>query len=1166
MLTFTSREVRGSQSLKCIILYFKSGISSLLCSKQRYNKLFTNEADPEAGPVRKTKANIAVKKDAPPQCEGVDTVDNLPRETVSDQKDEETSEVEVKDPAILRVTAEENSEVGLVTAESHEDVFTYEDDLRETKVDDLPINPILELSKETVVEDQSNSCVSETPTTGKTALYRVSSVPVLPSDDKTMHKSNVLKTNFQRSSSLRERGPKRIQYLRDFMEGKAASDENITECDQKEKGTFQSQSNDQERQSGAGSNSLGGLPSDLHGLLESGFVKRKSRNFEEGVYDVLSVELDDILSLGKEMDREFELGENEKSAAAEKEQDKSEEPEPGVVKKHKEEYELKHRESLKRGAVLQRGESGDGSSLKRERSDGILTSDADGILSGDGSETERPCSVNVDALVQKVNEDMKKEVSARRVSKKERELRALVQLAGEDGNSNQENENSVEDSVCNETTEMLAAAGLVKETNEGSAQLLEDPPISMEVVGCAETELTKSDLTSDISPGANEEQALSADGDSSHNVSAENTCKPVENGEDNVMEQDEEDIPQKGLVKRHTLLIEGKLQPWDQETEKDVQSETEKAEREHTMQQEVLLRSPSKEQTFSSEGIEQGVAGDVSATLVTESKETEDRALEEDTQSLPEKGLVKRHTLLIEGRHQALEQALPEVEIECKQEGESKDRKDHCTKSSEEQSRGVALKSMEPVDGDDVKIAEDIIEQGRTAPENVDTCELLDDKEDMMSVDDVPQRGLVKRQTLVIEGKLQLGPEQDEFAVDQESFPSPSTVELRNDEPTGNQDMCSSICLEQEQSYQPELTSYVPGEVVVEKIEDSETVSGLVRREKERIEKRVKPLTVEETNAKREEDNEEVCKDGTLLEVSEGGEEGRGDAEKNEDVEGDRVEETELSDVGVDTSSVVRVRDQTQHLEGIIRVTTTSKDGEKIKRQRSKEDLPTTGSESAKIIIVPRSCSDESVHEENQLNMSCNMKMEEILSDSAVNLALMNAQEKLELANETFIDWDGANVKQRTRIFETIMQHISKQSKEDEEDNGNHIRRCGSMPKAIGKTEKYVIRRRSFSDVSETVSSSSGREVGYTIKFSNGQSSSSSSLPREWSPLQRRLEKEKLNTNEVFSPQNCGETESEENMCTELIDCQDQENDSPSVKEKVQVLDSKNHRNISNVS
>lgn len=1166
MLTFTSQEVRGSQSLKCIILYFKSGVSSLLCSKQRYNKLFTNEADPEAGPVRKTKANIAVKKDTQPQCEGVDTVDNLPRETVSDQKDEETSEVEIKDPAILRVTTEENSEVGLVTAEAHEDVFTYEDDLRETKVGDLPINPILELSKETVLENQSNSCVSETPTTGRTALYRVSSVPVLPSDDKTMHKSNVLKTNFQRSSSLRERGPKRIQYLRDFVKGKAASDENITECDQKEKGTFQSQPNDQERQSGAGSNSLGGLPSDLHGLLESGFVKRKSRNFEEGVYDVLSVELDDILSLGKEIDREFALGENEKSAATEKEQDKSEEPEPGVVKKHKEEYELKHRESLKRGAVLQRGESGDGSSLKRERSDGILTSDANGILSGDGSETERPCSVNVDALVQKVNEDMKKEVSARRVSKKERELRALVQLAGEDGNSNQENENSVEDSFCNETTEMLAAAGLVKETNEGSAQLLEDPPISMEVVGCAETELTKSDLTSDISLGANEEQAPRADGDSSQNVSAENTCKPPENGEDNVIEEDKEDIPQKGLVKRHTLLIEGKLQPWDQETKKDVQSETEKAEREHTMQQEVLLRSPSKEHTVSSEGIEQGVAGDVSATLVTESKETEDRALEEGTQSLTEKGLVKRHTLLIEGRHQTLEQALAEVEIECKQEGESKDCKDHCTKSSEEQSRGVALKSMEPVDGDDVKIAEDIIEQGKTAPENVDTCELLDDKEDMMSVDDVPQIGLVKRQTLVIEGKLQLGPEQDEFAVDQESFPSPSTVELISDEPTGNQDICSSTCQDQEQRYQPELTSSVPGEVVVEKTEDSETVSGLVRREKERIEKRVKPLTVEETNAKREEDNEEVCNDGTLLGVSEGGEEGRGDAEKNEDVEDDRVEEKELSDVGVDTSSVVRVRDQTQHLEGIIRVRTTSKDGEKVKRQGSKEDLPKTKSESPKIIIVPRSCSDESVHEENQLNMSSDMKMEEILSDSAVNLALMNAQEKLELAKETFIDWDGANVKQRTRIFETIMQHISKQSKEDEEDNGNQIRRCGSMPKAIGKAEKYVIRRRSFSDLSETVSSSSGREVGYTIKFSNGQSSSSSSLPREWSPLQRRLEKERLNTNEVFSPQNCGESESEEKMRTELIDCQGQENDSPSVTEKVQVLDSKNHLNISNVS
>lgn len=1130
--------------------------------------MFTNEADPEAEPVKKTKTNITVIKDSQPQCEGVDTVDNLPSETVSDQKDEETSEVEIKDPAIIWVPAEENSEVGLVTAEAHEDVFTYEDDLRETKVDDSPINPILELSKETVVEDQSNSCVSETPTTGKTVLYRVSSVPVLPSDDKTMHKSNVLKTNFQRSSSLRERGPKRIQCLRDFMEGKAASDENITECDQKEKGTFQSQPNDQERQSGAGSNSLGGLASELHGLLESGFVKRKSRNFEEGVYEVLSVELDDILSLGNEMDREFELGENEKSAPAEKEQDNSEEPEPGVVKKHKEEYELKHRESWKRGAVLQRGESDDGSSLKRERSDGILTSGADGILSGHGSETERPCSVNVDALVQKVNEDMKKEVSARRVSKKERELRALVQLAGEGGNSNQEDENSVEDSVCNKTTEILAAAGPVKETIEGRAQLLEDPPIFMEAVGCTETESTKSDLTSDISPGANVEQALSVDGDSSQNVSAENICKPLENGEDNVIEQDKEGIPQKGLVKRHTLLIEGKLQPWDQETEKDVLSETEKPQREQTMQQEVILRSPSKEQTFSSEEIEQGVAGDVSAELVTESKETEDRALEEDTQSLPEKGLVKRHTLLIEGRHQALEQAVAEVEIECKQEGKSKDCKDHCTKSSKEQSKGVALKSMEPVDVDvdDVKITEDIIQQGKITPENVDSCELLDDKEDMMSVEDVPQKGLVKRQTLVIEGKLQLGPEQDEFAVDQESFPSPSTVELRSDEPTGNQDICSSTSLDQEQRYQPELTSYVPGEVVVEKTDDSETVSGLVRREKERIEKRVKPLTVEETNAKREEDNEEVCIDGTMLEVSEGGEEGRGDAEKNEDVEGDRVTEKELSDVGVDTSSVVRVWDQTQHLEGIIRVTTTSKDGEIVKRQQSKEDLPTTRSESPKIIIVPRSCSDESVHGENQLNMSCSMKVEEILSDSAVNIALVKAQENLELANETFIGWDGANVKQRTRIFETIVQHISKQSKEDEKDNGNQIRRCGSMPKAIGMAEKYVIRRRSFSDLSETVSSSSGREVGYTIKFSNGQSSSSSSLPREWSPLQRRLDKETLNTNEVFSPQNCGENESEEKMRIELIDCQDQENDSPSVKEKVQVLDSKNHRDISNVS
>lgn len=1159
----------------------------MLYSKHRYNKLFNEAAACDTETKRQGKKTANKTYDIL-QSEGMDTVDNLPIETETDMAGNEFAVFENQD-----------SEAIWGIAEDTDDGVFFKNALFEKKDEDSlplassPVKLTFEPS-EAVVEEtdsvQPTSRVSEIPVIEKTALYRVSSVPAIPSGDRTSQESNADNTgNFQRSSSLRVRGPKKVQHLRTFIEGKAASDENITEFGLKKKGIVGSIEENlslsepharnpeklevTEKESLVegpclGTESCGSLPRELHGVLESGFVKRKSRNFEEGVYNMPSAGqvLDDGANPENEMDVVYLSGETDKPPTTEEEQiesNPSEEPEPGVVKKHKEEYELKHRESLKRGAVLQRGGSWDESSSKRERGEMSGDSDSKSLQAEGGSEGERVRDANMDALVQKVNEDMKKEVSTRRISKKELELRAFVRQAGEqmkdvlaNGEDKNLNDNSVTDLGSRETTKMLATAEPIEE--KVKERPLEDPQLTERSPECTETITPEGEINIKGSIATDVEQVQSS---VVQNPSADTSDLPVDR-EDMVSERDKESIPQKGLVKRHTLLIEERLQPVDQ-LGKEAEDEDEK-ESEQTVEQGGGLRSRTEGETTSAATVIEPVQPSVARDVNTEPSEREtcdlrdemeDRASTQDTENVPQKGLVKRQTLLIEGKLQPLEQVLvKDAENEDDQETSS-------SPSTEETLRAYTdPERAEPGVKEDVSADVQPTEKEKNSSAREETGS-IDDAKDKASEQDVEllsQKGLVKRHTLFIEGKLQ-----------------PLVQDVKNEdtsqgEATVDQEVCTSSSVDQEKRYQVERTSKPTEAEAEEDNQDGETVSGLVKREKLRIENGVKP-TVEEAQESKEEDPVVACNDGPGLKARMDESFVNDDKKENEEGNqlGGKLEGQEQSKVGVDTSSVVRVKDHTQHLEGIISVTTSTKDGEKMKRQTSKEELSKSRDELPKIVIVPRSCSDEAVEQGNELSRSGELledKMEEILSDSAVNVALMKAQENLDLENEKFLDWEVANVKQRTQIFEDIMRHFGKGTRKGEPNSDNPVRRCASMPKTIRTSEKYVLRRRSFSDLTETVSSSSGREVGYTIQFDVGESSSSSSLPRDWSPLQERQGKETWDepkTKDVLSPEIYRK---DELKSEELFDCQDKENDSLSVKEKIQVLISKNQRNISNAS
>ncbi|XP_078362071.1 uncharacterized protein LOC144646386 isoform X3 [Oculina patagonica] len=1190
-------------------------------SNNRYNRLFrhgsfstdADEVSKSAGAVKKRreKSPYSAGETDEQQTEGIDTVDNFPIET-----------------------DDSNEKLGVVeeTSENTDDLCISEDaSLEFGKADSVPatsspIGPCPEATVETnkeVLEETnsvaSSSSVSEISVVEKTSLQRVRSVPALSSDDKKGQESDVEPTgNFRRSYSLRERGSaKKLQNLRIVTKAKSASDENLKEFERKKKeilGWEEEEARDSQDAQNFEKESFvdgtrGSLPRDLHGVLESGFVKRHSRRFEEGVYD--APELDDgvDLAMPEEMDVECAPVESDKITAeegqVEDESTPSEEPEPGVVRKHKEGYELKHRESLKRRALHQRGGSDEGKSVKREGDEieGVLDVGADeNVLQPvDGLEDELS-GVNVVALVKKVNEDMKKEVSVRRASasKKEQELRAFVQKAGEqmkdalangEDESSQKDNYSVTDKLDSEQIGEASGTGYIKRKTrvlvleEDAEELLSEDsqltgssssecrdPVASEGDTKSATEnieLVKPAVVDNVSASIEFTEKSAADEAETSEISV--------SGGDRKGGQDTEDVPPRGLVKRHTLLLEGKLQPLEQELEKEAEIKEGK-ENELTIDREVGL-CLSKEETrnevadteHAKENVEVETVEKISPERADVSEVSEqdkkDAGSEHDAENVPQKGLVKRHTLLLEGKLQPLDQELEKnVEKETGKESEPMVNQKACPSPSKGED-SVAT-NTEQAELRVAQVASAVVKSEETrAAEKEETSELTEDRKDIGSENDtenVLQKGLVKRHTLLLEGRLQ--------PFDQELDKDVEKDDGKEDDLTLDKEACLPASADQEQQrYQIERTNDSTVEQCEEEEQDNENVSGLVKRAKLRIEERLQPTVVES----KQELEQLMDPDGSA--AVDGEEEHCHEADKKE--EGDEgVEqlagEEEPSEVAVDTSSVVRVKAHTQHLEGIIRV---KQDVEKIKRQTSNDDEPKTKDEPPKFFIVPRLCSNESMDEGNDNKITAEKRGEDnmdVLSDSAVNIALFNAQENLdaekenlELENENFVDWDAANVKQRRQIFEDMRRKGDKEN----ESKSNSLRRQESFPKMTHAAEKPALRRRSVSDVTATVSSGSDREVGYTIIFKNKvvASSSSSSLPRDWSPLecrQRKEDKGEFHTKEVFSPEIFRKDKLERNTSVELIKRQDKENETClSVKETIQVLDSKNQRNINTI-
>ena len=551
-------------------------------SKHRYNKIFRHDSfssDAEelcksaVGAVQKRKkeeqSNVAV------QQEVTVTQNNFSEECESDSN--------LKEGALPFEKIASVAEATMVNADN---VLTSEGTTQEgSDVDIVPApSPSTALGSNLMVDSGEEEPTGTNSVRGslkvseivqKSSLQRVSSVPSLSNGD---HKGQELDSEstgkFRRSCSLRERGPRKLQLLQYDAKVKSASDDNLKGFERKNSEILNLEESKNKEcigdLSSLGNKPHGSLPRDLDGVVESGFVKRHSRKFEEGVPFVPSVTLSDDAGSAAQEESAVELSkaveESDKiTEDAEEQTIQSEEPEPGVVRKHKEGFELKHRESLTRRALLQRGGSEEAKSVNHEGNEmegvSVADNDSSSLQFQEGEECRRVHGVNVEALVQKVNEDMKKTVSARRISasKKEQELRVFVQQAGE---QMKEALNSVENEPLNASTD---------------SSVFDDAPseeISDTRIVESNTMKDKQELlckSSSVTGTSTEPRQLVAfKSDSKITNVAETSVSDTDGGED------VENVLQRGLVKRHTLLIEGKLQQPEHESEKERDSQEEK--------------------------------------------------------------------------------------------------------------------------------------------------------------------------------------------------------------------------------------------------------------------------------------------------------------------------------------------------------------------------------------------------------------------------------------------------------------------------------------------------------------------------------------------------------------------------------------------------------------
>ena len=999
-----------------ITCHFNEVCLSVTRSKQRFNKLFSDrrtQSDSTEGKAKRTRtARKKPKKyNTMPVCTeqgkgessaksgGEDIVDNTPLESESiPLKSEASSEESEEESVEGRLPSEDSDDNG-------DDVFFTEAVSGERgEAVDVPStssphasSTALSLQKEL---ERSDELVENLSPVEKSALHRVSSLPTFLNggrQDLLVEDSG----NFRRSSSLRERDRSKLKHIGASSGDQSASAENLEKssaedrsidpssaehvcvettalaaeendveshnelekpqakdvvlptaagrmvedlCKEPESAPMELESAPMELESAPMEPESAervmvhsSLPRDLLGVVESGFVKRHSRNFEEGIFHLPSeteVFNDDVAV--EEEDRE---GSDVPSAGDKLDQEDvksfpGEEPEPGIVKKHKEGYEMKHRESAKTALSLKQISSAEGVDVKEDEGKVDVFSDVscvplekDASQLAEGSETpsadqevqpsgtaqyDHGFSVNVDALLQKVNEDMKKEVLSRRTarSRKVREARALAD--DESGNAK----------------ESLGSVG-----------------------------------------GENWTE---------HNGSYGVDLKQC------VLESENPEVPVAGLVKRNTLILEGKVRDFSVQDTQQVEAVASKGEATSAAvtvwDQEPRMSSVKLFVEPSGEGSEQSLTVDEEMSLGTEASEG-DGGSQQDTKDAPRKGLVKRHTLLIEERLQPLEQDASEDPAE------------------KERESGMALT--------ETQVSDSPSDEGQLRYQIEPTC----------------------------------ADTTEEHAVTAE--------------------------------------------------EDSEAICGLVKREKLRIEERlqpgVTPVAKEPTVSEMQVKEEDMAVLEGDIDIDVGKNCRQSDKPAQDDNDAIPVEEYDQSEVAIDTSSVVRVKEHAQHLENILH------DNQPDSKTNVEDRAP-------RIVIVPRSTSVEKENTDNECTTANTME------------TLRNAKEGWGAEKATaVVNLATGNVKQRTQMLEDIIRDSDKgdwERDEDNERNGSSVCRDESMPKAIRRPARLVLRRRSFSDVTEN-SSISKRNVVYTVqllKDSSTGSANSSSLPRNWSLRKGRSE------------------------------------------------------------
>ena len=165
---------------------------------------------------------------------------------------------------------------------------------------------------------------------------------------------------------------------------------------------------------------------------------------------------------------------------------------------------------------------------------------------------------------------------------------------------------------------------------------------------------------------------------------AQETSAVPEDIEDKGSEQDAENVLQKGLVKRHKQLIEGRLQPLDQESDKDVEKDDGK-DSELVLDKEAVL--PVEDQ------------GQLRYQIERTSNSEVEQCAEENQDNQSVSGLVKREKLFIEERlqttsaesKQELEQELAGSDITVL---ETVDAEDGCQEVDTTEKRGEEIEQI----------------------------------------------------------------------------------------------------------------------------------------------------------------------------------------------------------------------------------------------------------------------------------------------------------------------------------------------------------------------------------------------------------------------------------------------------------------------------------------